>query len=99
MSDRSGIATIGANVAGLARRVGIVGFVFSVGIACTQLFGEKQNTLAPTTTGKTPSVTTPLQPGMVAGPEEICTTGQMRCDGAQLQTCADDRTSWVTVQR
>ncbi|MEO8180593.1 MAG: hypothetical protein ABI895_17295, partial [Deltaproteobacteria bacterium] len=86
-------------MAGLARRAGIVGLVFSVGIACTQLFGEKQNTLAPTNTGKAPSIATALQPGTAAGPEEICTTGQMRCDGAQLQTCADDRTSWVTVKR
>lgn len=33
-----------------------------------------------------------------AGPFEVCTTGQMRCEGALLQTRADDRTSWVTVQ-
>src|SRR5262249_4058598 len=85
-------------MAGVGRRAGIVGFVLSVGLACTQLFGERQNTLAPAP-GKTPSTTMPpLQPAM-RGPTEICTTGQMRCDGALLQTCADDRTSWVTVQR
>jgi len=87
-------------VAALGRKVGILGFVFSVGLACTQLFGDRQNTLAPTKAGKTPTVgTTPLQPGGMAGPAEVCTTGQMRCEGALLQTCADDRTSWVTVQR
>src|SRR5687768_15436066 len=86
------------NVSGLGRRVGIVGFVLSVGVACTQLFGgERQNTLAPAP-GKAPSVTSPtLQP---EGPaREVCSTGQQRCEGALLQTCADDRTSWVTVQR
>jgi hypothetical protein len=87
-------------VAALGRKVGIIGFVFSVGLACTQLFGDRQNTIATPTPGQTPTVgTTPLQPVGMAGPAEICATGQMRCEGALLQTCADDRTSWVTVQR
>jgi hypothetical protein len=81
------------------RNLGVVGFVLSVGIACTQLFGGEQNTLAPRETGAPPAVARgPLEPG-ASGPAAICETGQMRCDGAQLQTCADDRGSWVTVQR
>ena len=85
-------------MAGLGRKVGILGFVFSVGVACTQLFGGEQNTVAPREPPKLPNVTTPtLRP---AGPGAgICTTGQTRCEGALLQTCADDGNSWVTQQR
>jgi len=86
-------------VAGLRRKIGLVGFVLSVGVACTQLFGERQNTLAPPETGRIPALGTspvrPLPPGEVA----VCETAQVRCEGALLQTCADDRTSWVTLQR
>jgi hypothetical protein len=87
-------------VAGLTRKIGVVGFVLSVGVACTQLFGgDRQNTLAPRGAAGIPAVTTapvlPLPPGEMA----VCETGQVRCEGALLQTCADDRTSWVTTQR
>ena len=85
-------------MAGWARTCGVAGLLLSVGLACTQLFGDRQNTLAPTP-GKPPTTATPpLQPVM-AGAPEICAAGQVRCEGALLQTCADDRSSWVTLQR
>jgi hypothetical protein len=85
-------------MAGRGRTIGVVGFVFSVGIACTQLFGGEKNTLAPRQSAPPPVGVRPLQPDSTE-PLTVCETGQMRCDGAQLQTCADDRSSWVTVQR
>jgi hypothetical protein len=89
----------GARVLRSGRKVGIAGFLLTVGVACTQLFGgERQNTLAPLqgSGGTTPSATAPLQPGAPAG---VCAAGQMRCEGALLQTCSDDLSTWVTVQR
>jgi hypothetical protein len=85
-------------MAGAVRSIGIVGFFLGVGLACTQLFGDRQNTLAPATTKPPTTSAPPLQPGMPR-PAEICTEGQMRCEGANLQTCSDDHASWVTVQR
>jgi len=86
-------------VAGWARSVGVVGFLLSVGAACTQLFGDPQkNTLAPRAPVVAPfGGTSPLQPAVPA--EGLCTAGQMRCEGPLLQTCSDDRASWVTAQR
>jgi hypothetical protein len=87
-------------LSGLSRKVGVVGFILSVGVACTQLFGgDRQNTLAPLGTAGTRSISTspvlPTPPGAIA----VCETAQFRCEGALLQTCADDRTSWVTLQQ
>jgi hypothetical protein len=85
-------------VAGWGRKFGIVAFVLGVGVACTQLVSERQNTLAPATPGGTPSLATPrLEPA--PGEAGLCEPGAMRCDGALLQACADDGSSWVTIQR
>ncbi|HEU4577224.1 MAG TPA: hypothetical protein VFS67_03145 [Polyangiaceae bacterium] len=84
-------------MAGTVRSIGIVGFFLGVGLACTQLFGDRQNTLAPATTAPPTTGMPRLQPRS-AGPE-ICTQGQTRCEGALLQTCSDDHSSWVTIQR
>ena len=88
----------------MARRggqVGVVGFLLSVGVACTQLFGgDRQNTLAPPP-GKAPPVTSTgtLNPLFPPGAEVVCTPGQFQCSGALLQACADDQQSWITQQR
>ena len=83
---------------GLSRKLGIVGFLLSVGVACTQLFGsERENTLAPL------KPQAPLPGGTLnpAQPEATgtCQQGQFQCNGALLQACADDQQSWITVQR
>jgi hypothetical protein len=97
MDPRQRSIDAGVNVAEMGRRVGIAGLLFSVGVACTQLFGGEQNTLAPVEAAKPPTIAMPaLQP--VAGRTEVCAAGQMRCDGALLQACADDRSGWVTAQ-
>jgi hypothetical protein len=82
----------------LGRRLGVAGFLLSVGLACTQLMGgDRENTLAPVT--PRPSLGGMLNP--VAPPAEgtSCGLGQFQCNGALLQACADDQKSWITVQR
>jgi hypothetical protein len=70
----------------------------SLAVACTQLFGDShENTLAPPAEAA-PMVGT-LNPAPAPADTAACSSGQYRCDGALLQTCADDRKSWVTVQR
>jgi len=80
------------------RKLGVAALLLSVGLACTQLFGDRhKNTLAPTPT-KSPAVGT-LNPAPAPADELACSRGQYQCSGALLQTCADDQTGWVTVQR
>jgi len=85
-------------VKSLGRKIGIVGLVLGWGVACTQLFGdERQNTLAPVARPNLPGTALPQpgQPGVIA----VCDAGVVRCEGALLQVCADDGSSWVTTQR
>jgi len=83
-------------MSGLGRRFGVAGFLLSVGLACTQLFGDgRKNTLAPIPAK--PVSTAPLNPAAPAA-AGACEAGQYQCSGALLQTCADDRQGWVTVQ-
>ncbi len=85
-------------MASTSRKVGIIGFVLSAAVACTQLFGgERKNTLAPLPGNQPTFGGGMLNPAPVPG--GICATGQYQCNGALLQTCADDLQSWVTVQR
>lgn len=80
------------------RRFGVAALLLSVGLACTQLFGDShKNTLAPPP-AKAPAVD-PLNPAPPTAEPVECSSGQYRCDGALLQTCVDDQKSWVTVQR
>jgi len=86
-------------MAAVARKIGVAGFLLSVGLACTQLFGDgRKNTLAPLPT-KPPTTAAMLQPTPAPVAAMACTAGQYQCSGALLQTCADDLQSWVTVQR
>ncbi len=73
---------------GLGRRIGVAGYLLLAGVACTQLFGtDRDNTLAPQ----------PVAGGMLN--PAACTEDQLQCNGALLQTCSDDGTSWITLQR
>jgi hypothetical protein len=85
-------------MAGGGKTFGLAALLLSVGLACTQLFGgHEKNTLAPPQ-AQPPTVgmlNPPVKP-----PEPVtCARGEYQCDGALLQICADDETSWVTVQR
>ena len=92
-------------MSGWAKRLGVAGFLFSVGLACTQLglgctqlvTGERKNTLAP---ASSPVRGGGGSSGAAGGAETgACSAGQFQCNGALLQTCADDLKSWITVQR
>jgi hypothetical protein len=86
-------------MAGVARKFGVAGFLLSVGLACTQLFGDsRKNTLAPVPK-KPPTTTGTLNPMPGLAEAAVCAAGAYQCSGPLLQTCADDLKSWVTVQR
>jgi hypothetical protein len=92
-------------MAAFTRKVGVVGFLLTLGLACTQLFGDPgKNTLRDAPKKPPMSATLPATPGAAgaaAMPVEsgLCTAGQFQCSGALLQACADDLKSWVTIQR
>ncbi len=67
--------------------------------ACTRLFGDRENTLAPLEQGRLPNagVPDPLLPEEMAA--VVCSPGESRCDGALLQACANDGGSWLTLER
>src|SRR5687767_15590498 len=86
-------------MASVARKFGVAGFLLSVGLACTQLFGDgRKNTLAPPP-AKPPMTAATLNPMPAPAQSAACTAGAYQCSGALLQTCADDLMSWVTEQR
>ncbi|HEU4583348.1 MAG TPA: hypothetical protein VFS67_34055 [Polyangiaceae bacterium] len=79
------------------RKLGLAALLLSWGLACTQLFGDShENTLAPTE--KSPMVGA-LNPAPAAEAQVTCARGEVRCNGALLQRCADDQEGWITVQR
>jgi hypothetical protein len=86
-------------MAGVARTFGVAGFLLSIGLACTQLFGDgRKNTLAPLP-AKPPMAAGTLQPMPAPAEATACSAGAYQCSGALLQMCADDLKSWVTFQR
>ena len=74
---------------GRVRKLGVAALLLGAGVACTQLFGtDRENTLAPA--GAPPTGAGMLNP--TAG--TTCEADQVQCNGALLQTCADDQRGW-----
>src|SRR6187431_739283 len=77
----------------------MVGLLLGLGVACTQLLGDdKQNTVATMARPNLPGTAMMSPPG-VPGVVAVCDAGAVRCEGALLQICADDGSSWTTTQR
>ena len=90
-----------ATKSGWGRKLGLVGLLLGWGVACTQLFGDdEQNTLAPIARPNLPGMPVGTPTGTTGtGVVAVCEAGATRCEGALLQICADDGSSWTTMQR